>query len=240
LKIEPPRPKCVLSLMTKAIKYIGSDQYLFANQILSVEEIAPKKFILKFEKHFDFKAGHVVALAINRSHDPRIYSVCSGVNEPEMQILFDLKEEGLLTPKLSSMKVGTRIFVSKPYGSFLPTYEIPMWWIATGTGIAPFYSMLRSGFRAEKLLHGCREGSQFYFEREFKHTLKENYLRCSSGKNGIGDFFGRVTSYLGKNETLPKHNKYYLCGRSLMVVEVRDLLISKGIPYENIKSEIYF
>jgi ferredoxin--NADP+ reductase len=33
---------------------------------------------------------------------------------------------------------------------------------------------------------------------------------------------------------------YYLCGKALMVVEVRDLLISRGIPFENILSEIYF
>jgi len=186
------------------------------------------------------KAGQVVALTSDRKIEPRIYSLCSGSSDLQMQILFDLKEVGQLTPKLSQLKPGDRLYVTKPYGSFLPTYELPMWWIATGTGIAPFYSMMRSGFRAEKLLHGARKGSHFYFERDFKETLKENYLRCYSGNDGIGDYSGRVTNYLEMQETLPKQIKYYLCGRALMVVEVRDLLISKGISYENIISEIYF
>jgi ferredoxin--NADP+ reductase len=38
---------------------------------------------------------------------------------------------------------------------------------------------------------------------------------------------------------LPKV-KYFICGQALMVVEIRDLLIQKGIPFENIMAEIYF
>ena len=34
--------------------------------------------------------------------------------------------------------------------------------------------------------------------------------------------------------------KYYLCGSAEMVVDTRDILIEKGIPFENIVSEIYF
>jgi ferredoxin--NADP+ reductase len=226
--------------MPKAEEYIRGDQYLFANRVVGVEEVAPSKFILKFENQFDFKAGHVVAVAIDKLHDPRIYSLCCGENDTEMQILFDLKEDGLLTPKLAGAFTGKKIYVSKPYGSFLPEKEQPMWWISTGTGIAPFYAMMRSGYKAEVLLHGGREASNFYFEREFKQTLKENYIRCSTGTDGRGDYFGRVSQWLEAQPELPRTNKYYLCGRAMMIVEVRDLLISKGIPYSNIISEIFF
>ena len=34
--------------------------------------------------------------------------------------------------------------------------------------------------------------------------------------------------------------KYYLCGSAEMVVEIRDILIEKGIPFDRIISEIYF
>jgi ferredoxin/flavodoxin---NADP+ reductase len=226
--------------MLKTEEYLRSDQFLFANNVLGVKEVSTGKFILSFKKQFGLKAGQVVALTSNRNIEPRIYSLCSGTIDSQMQILFDLKNDGKLTPTLSQLNPGDRIYVSKPYGSFLPTNELPMWWIATGTGIAPFHSMIRSGYRAEKLLQGAREASQFYFEPEFKALLKENYLRCNSGKDSIGDYFGRVTLYLQNCDTLPKNIKYYLCGRSLMVVEVRDLLISKGVPYENIISEIFF
>lgn len=226
--------------MPKAAEYIRGDQYLFKNTVLAATEIAQGKFLLQFEKQFDLKAGHVVAVAIDQNHDPRIYSVCSGDKDHEMQILFDVKEDGLLTPKLSKLKPGSQFFVSKPYGSFMPEKEMPMWWIATGTGIAPFYAMMRSGYKAEMLLHGAREKAHFYFERDFKLAFKEKYLRCNSGSDGMGDYFGRVSAFLENTNDLPTHNKYYLCGRALMVVEVRDLLISKGIPYGNIVSEIFF
>jgi ferredoxin/flavodoxin---NADP+ reductase len=226
--------------MEKKEEYIRGDQFLFANSVLAVKEVSTGKFILSFKKQFGVKPGQVVALTSDRNLEPRIYSLCSGTEDSQMQILFDLKNDGKLTPALSQLQQGERIYVSKPYGSFSPTNDTPMWWIATGTGIAPFHSMIRSGYRAEKLLHGARFSSHFYFEREFKTLLKENYLRCNTGNDGIGDYFGRVTHYLQNFDTLPKNIKYYLCGRPLMVVEVRDLLISKGVPYENIISEIFF
>ncbi|MDA3881481.1 MAG: oxidoreductase [Prolixibacteraceae bacterium] len=221
-------------------KYIKGNHYLFENKVVNIEEIATGKFLLTFEKQFDVKAGHVVAIAADESHQPRIYSLCSGETEKFMQILFDLKLDGVLSPKMAKMKPGDVLFVSKPYGSFLPENESAMWWIATGTGIAPFSAMLQSGYKADKLLHGARKASNFYFERDFKLVLKDNYIRCNSGKDGLGDYFGRVTDWIEKQEKLPVANKYYLCGRALMVVEVRDLLIAKGIPYENIVSEIFF
>jgi ferredoxin/flavodoxin---NADP+ reductase len=117
--------------MTKALKNIRGDQYLFANRVIGTEEIAPKKYALKFEKQFNFRAGQIVAIAIDQTHEHRIYSICSGENDNAMQIIFDLKEDGFLTPHLSSLRPGDQFFVSKPYGSFLPSEEIPMWWIAT-------------------------------------------------------------------------------------------------------------
>lgn len=226
--------------MPKAEEYIRGDQYLFKNKVLGIEEVANEKYIIRLEKQFELKAGHVVAVAVDKTHDPRIYSVCSGENDKQIQVLFDLKHDGMLTPQLANTIIGQSIYVSKPYGSFMPENENPMVWIATGTGIAPFYAMMRSGYKAEMLLHGSREGSNFYFEKEFKRVLNESYIRCSSGNDGIGDHFGRVTSYLEKLDSLPTNNKYYLCGRALMVVEVRDLLIAKGVPFENIISEIFF
>ncbi len=226
--------------MPQKKQYIKGSHYLFATKVETLEEIAPGKFLLTFEKHFELKAGQVVAIAANEQHDPRIYSICSGEKDKNLQILFDLKTDGVLTPQLANMQPGHTLYVSKPYGSFLPQTDTPMWWIATGTGIAPFYAMISSGYEAEKLVHGARNASNFYFERTFKQTLKENYIRCNSGHDSVGDYFGRVTAWLENINNLPKHNKYYLCGRALMVVEVRDLLIARGIPYENIVSEIFF
>jgi ferredoxin--NADP+ reductase len=203
------------------------------------EEISPGVHVISFLRNIDFLPGQVVKIAINNNHAPRIYSICSGNSEPEVRILFNIKEDGLLTPKLAAMIPGEKILVSKPYGSFVGTME-KAWWIATGTGIAPFYSMLKSGLGQHKtLIHGVRSLSQFYFEDEFEETLGDNYVRCCTGESSCSTFPGRVTKYLEEIQNLPDV-KYYICGQALMVVEVRDLLIKKGIQFENILAEIYF
>src|SRR5574344_1075911 len=211
-----------------------------SHKISKLTELSEGKFILKFEKKFNFKAGQIVSIAIKDKPKPRIYSLCCGENDSEMQILFDLKNDGEVTPLLSKLSSGDEILISEPYGNYLADNQSPMWWIATGTGIAPFYSMMKSGYRAEKLLHGARGTSNFFFANEFSTILGENYIQCNSLNDGETNFQGHVTDFIKQIERLPMHNKYYLCGRALMVVEVRDLLISKGVPFQNIVAEIYF
>lgn len=210
-------------------------EYVLTNN----EEISPGVHVISFSRDFDFKPGQVVKIAVDRNHPPRIYSICSGYKENEVRILFNVKDDGFLTPKLAAMIPGEEILVSLPYGSFLGTRE-KAWLIATGTGIAPFYSMIKSGLAAnKKLIHGVRKNNQFYFEDELEQELNENYVRCCSAESSCNTFPGRVTDYLNEREDLPDV-KYYICGQALMVVEVRDLLIKKGIPFENIMAEIYF
>ncbi len=208
-------------------------------ELTNNEEISPGVHVISFLRDFDFLPGQVLKIAIDNDHAPRIYSIGSGNNEDVVRILFNVKDDGFLTPKLASMIPGDQILVSKPYGTFLGTSE-KAWWIATGTGIAPFYSMLQSGLgKNKKLIHGVRHLNQFYFEDEMGDELNENYIRCCSGESSCDTFPGRVSDYLNEIQNLPDV-KYYICGKALMVVEVRDLLINKGIQFENIMAEIYF
>lgn len=212
---------------------------LFNQIITSNEEISPDVFVISFQRDFDFKPGQVVKIGVDDEHPPRIYSICSGNGEDEVRILFNIKEDGFLTPKMGAMIPGDTILVSKPYGSFLGTDDAA-WWISTGTGIAPFYAMFRSGKETnKKLIHGVAYLNQFYFEDELEWALGENYVRCCSRESSCDVVPGRVTSYISECDRLPPV-KFYLCGKPLMVVEVRDLLIEKGVPYENILAEIYF
>ncbi len=212
---------------------------LFEYLLLNKEEISPGVHIISIKRNFDFLPGQVVKIAIDREHAPRIYSICSGSSDNDIRILFNIKDDGYLTPKLAGTIPGEKILVSKPYGSFLGTKE-SAWWIATGTGIAPFYSMFQSGnFKNKKLIHGVSFFNQFYFEDELDWVLHKNYIRCCSRETSCDVFPGRVTHYLKTIGELP-NVKYYICGKSLMVVEVRDLLIEKGISFENIIAEIYF
>jgi ferredoxin--NADP+ reductase len=203
-------------------------------------EIATGVFILRFKRTFDFIAGQVIGICLEPDGDPRLYSIASGTNDEEIQILYNIKPTGKLTPPLARVKTGDNIFITPPFGSYNGSAD-PAWWIASGTGIAPFSSMFRSGLGKNKvLLHGGRLKEFFYFQNEFLPVLGENYIRCCSRESGAGLFSGRLTEYLQQHPQLPTGIKYYLCGSAEMVVDVRDILISKGIPFGNIISEIYF
>lgn len=207
--------------------------------IIDNYELETDVFFLTIPRIIDFKAGQVVRLKVNNIQ-PRIYSISSGEHDDKIGILYNVKDDGLLTPVLSKLTNGDTIEISDPFGDFTDDNKASCW-IAAGTGVAPFYSMFKSGmYQSKTLIHGGRNKTSFYFENEFKEQLKERYIRCCSREQGAGLFHGRVTQYLADQKYLSPNQKYYLCGSAEMVVETRDLLISKQIPYSNIKAEIYF
>ncbi len=226
--------------MAKAPEYSRAEIPLFKVKVIENLELSPGAFLISWRHQAPFIPGQVVKVAIDRLEPPRIYSVCSGNADDKMSILFNIKEDGYLTPKLALAQPGDELLISNPYGSFHGDHT-PAFWIATGTGLSPFYSMFQSGLSDHKLLiHGARYLNQFYFEEELSWALGSNYIRCCSGESADHVFAGRVTDYLLATNNFPTDYKYYLCGKSLMVVDVRDLLISKGIPYDHIFAEIYF
>jgi len=139
--------------------------------LLRNDEIASGVFLLGVQRRHDFKPGQTVKVGLDDDLPPRIYSICSGNQEDELRILFNIKEDGALTPRLARLKPGDAVWVSEPGGTFIGTTD-PAVWIATGTGIAPFYSMLCSGMAEDKiLLHGVRRADQFYFHEEWTAAL---------------------------------------------------------------------
>lgn len=216
------------------------DIELTPTTVTANREIAKGVYVISYPREDVFVPGQVVAVALSPTDVPRIYSIASGMQEEDISILFDVKPEGTLTPKLARLKPGDTLYVSKPYGSFYGKAE-PAYWIAAGTGIAPFVSMFRSGLGKNKtLIHGSRTLEGFFFQNEFLPAMGEHYVRCCSKEKGDGVYEGRLTKYLEEMEHLPDDRKYYLCGSAEMVVDVRDLLVEKGISFNNIIAEIYF
>lgn len=204
------------------------------------EELSEDIYLIGFRRSFEFMAGQVIGIALEENGPRRLYSICSGEKEEEIKILYNVIDEGYLTPRLSDLEAGDRIWITEPRGEFTGSLE-PAVWIATGTGIAPFYSMLKSGLARDKILiHGNRYLEQFHFYDTFEEELGDAYTRCCSREQDEGIYPGRVTSYLEELPALNPSLKYYLCGNAEMVVETRDVLINKGIPFNNIISEIYF
>ncbi len=213
---------------------------LTAVEITGNREIAPGVFVLSYPRRFSFVPGQVVALALDPGEAPRMYSIASGMQDEDIWLLYNIKPGGALTPRLANIQPGDTVFVTGPTGNFYGSAK-PAVWIASGTGIAPFVSMWRSGLRHDKMLvHGGRFLHSFYFEDEFRDALGENYIRCCSQEGGDGVYHGRLTRWLREQEQLPADRKYYLCGSAEMVVETRDILIEKGIMYADILAEIYF
>ena len=203
------------------------------------DEIAPGVYVIGFERTCDFIPGQAVKLGIDPETPPRIYSICSGTEDDEICVLFNIKPDGFLTPRLAALKAGDPVYASAPFGTFVGTPE-PAWWIAAGTGIAPFRSMLRSGPGQDTvLLHRARRLSQFYFEDEFSAALGTDYHRCCSAEAGPHVFGGRVTDFLGRQDSVPEKCLYYICGQALMAVETRDRLIAKGIPFNQIAEHLF-
>lgn len=211
-----------------------------AARVSANREIAPGVYALRFPREFDFLPGQVVAVRLERHIPPRYYSIASGVGDSEIELLYDVVPDGMLTPALSRCRPGEELLVSEPFGSFVDCGKAA-WWVATGTGVAPFASMARSGACTNRrLLHGARTLEGFYFHDELAAALGPAYVCCCSAERAIWVYPGRLTRWLAEQQRLPAETRYMLCGSAGMVIEVRDLLIAKGVPFGDIIAEIYF
>ncbi|MBI9034977.1 MAG: hypothetical protein JEZ03_10950 [Bacteroidales bacterium] len=213
---------------------------LEASKVISQQQIGENAYLLKLERRYDFVPGQVVGVSVSEEIPARLYSIASGKTKDYLSILYTVVPDGILTQKLSKLKSGDQVYMSPPFGNFTGE-DVPAYWIAAGTGLAPFLSMMESGFDNNKILiHGSRFTEGFFFQNNLKDKFGKDYIRCCSAEQKDDVYFGRLTTFLMEQQNLPKEYKYYLCGSSEMVVQTRDILISKGIPFENILSEIYF
>jgi benzoate/toluate 1,2-dioxygenase reductase subunit len=150
-------------------------------------------------------------------------------------------EGGALSPVLAEADLGTSFFFTGPYGYFvwLPSKR-PAVFVATGTGVAPFISMARSGVRGFILIHGVRRVKELY-ERPLLQEAASMYVACLSLPSpGVGTdiFEGRVTHYLGKRLT-PGAYDFYLSGRKDMIREAT-LIVDKRFPGSSVYAEPFY
>jgi ferredoxin--NADP+ reductase len=218
----------------------NNDIHYISHSLIKNEIIDEGVHFLSFKRKFNFIPGQVVAITLDFTIEPRLYSIASGDTDENLTILFDIKPEGLLTTRLSKLIPGESVYISNPIGTFTSDTG-KAFWMAAGTGIAPYLSMFRSGLSANKtLIHGGKSLKSFYFKSEFLAGMAERYIRCCSREAGEGVFNGRLTEYLKNIEFLDPGQIYYLCGSAEMIVDTRQILIEKGVPFEKIMAEIYF
>ena len=209
--------------------------------ITAVRHLTDSTFVLQLErKDLPFQTGQFVILRRPGTIDQREYTVYSGEQDDFLEVLVREVTDGKITPMLKKMQPGVELEVDGPFGffRFQPTMfpAQKFLFVATGTGISPFHSFVKTYPELDyKLIHGVRFGEEAYDHNHFK---KEKITLCTSG-DSTGDFNGRVTGYLSGRQP-DTDTQCFLCGNSEMIHEAFDILTGKGIPVQNIYTEVYF
>jgi len=210
-------------------------------RLQQVRNLTESTYILRFDRNnMNFIAGQHLTLGLPGEKQVREYSIYSVEKEPYLEVLVREVENGKISKLLHNLKQGDILNVEGPFGFFtideVKRKNEKFLFIATGTGIAPFHSMVGTypGINY-KLLHGVRFADEGY-ERDFYDSDK--YILCTS-RDDKGNFHGRVTDYLKKNKIDPDTN-VLLCGNYEMIYHVYDLLTAQGHSSDKIRTEVYF
>jgi ferredoxin-NADP reductase len=190
---------------------------------------------------FSFRAGQCIRF--EHPSAERDYSLVNAPAAAELQVCVRILQGGRFTPRLARAALHSRFDISGPHGYFIfQPSERPPVFVATGTGIAPFVAMARSGVRGFTLLHGAREAAGLYYQDEMR-AAASGYMACLSGTAASAAapaeaFAGRVTAYL-EAHLPPGAYDFYLCGRSEMIRDVT-LLADRRFGASLVRSEIFF
>tara|TARA_B100002019_G_scaffold285336_1_gene294173 strand:+ start:234 stop:884 length:651 start_codon:yes stop_codon:yes gene_type:complete len=211
-------------------------------RVKKISDLSKGNYIISLDKgNLKFKAGQFFSLGISQTFINREYSVCSGENDETLDFLIREVEGGILSKKLRELKIDDEVKVLGPYGSFyLDQIDLKRKYIfiATGTGISPFMSLLKTYPEINyQLFHGIR-----FEEDVISHLSEKNYFKFISKEkiNKQNYFYGRISKNFDMIKDQDKNSFVFLCGNSLMVTEIYDKLINNNFKSENIFTEIFF
>ena len=163
-----------------------------------VRFLTEKTFVLRLDRgNMQFKAGQHIIVGLEGELDQREYSVYSGEKDDYLEILVREIPEGNVSGQLKQCKPGQLLKVNGPFGSFgLESFDMfsrKLVFIASGTGISPFHSFVRSYPGIDyTLIHGVRYKNEAYESKDYDPG---RYILCTS-KESAGGHKGRVTRFL--------------------------------------------
>ncbi|CAB1073371.1 hypothetical protein D1AOALGA4SA_1841 [Olavius algarvensis Delta 1 endosymbiont] len=190
---------------------------------------------------FEFAPGQAIRL-IHDSID-RYYSIISTPEDTTLTLCVYYVPRGILSPVLAQTAVGDVFSLTGPHGyfTFTPSIRTPVF-VATGTGIAPFVSMGRSGLSEFILFHEVQLATDFYY-RELFRALASSYTPCLAAPSSTeapppGIFHGRAADFI-KDRLAPGVYDFYLCGYREMTSRVT-LLVDDQFPGSNVFREVFY
>ena len=210
-----------------------------------------------------FSNGHftMIGLRVNGKPLLRAYSIVSPNYEETLEFLSIKVQDGPLTSRLQHIQPGDSIIVGhKPTGTLLIDYLLPgkrLYMFGTGTGLAPFMSIIRDPDTYEKfdeviLVHGCRLVSELAYrdyitnelpQHEFLGEMVSQQLKyyptvtrepCPT-QGRIPDLIesGQMARDLGLPQLNPHVDRVMLCGSPEMLKSIKAVLEARGLNEGN-------
>lgn len=234
----------------------------FETTISGKKQLTADVFLFTFtfnsSPQFTFSPGQYVILFIpqlNGVPARRLYSIASPPNNlNSFELLIQCVPNGVAGAFLLQSKINDNITAQGPAGMFtLSNTDVPLLFLATGTGIAPIrsllYSLPTSSLSPVHLYWGLKTISDAYFLEEIITFLQSHkrvsFSLCLSRQENMSSLpafvapfvqKGRVTDFLDPQKELP-NTQYYICGGKLVVESLKDFLAQKGVEKERIHFE---
>ncbi|ODU09810.1 MAG: ferredoxin--NADP(+) reductase [Rubrivivax sp. SCN 71-131] len=210
-----------------------------------------------------FANGHFTMIGLRVEGKPllRAYSIASANHEEHLEFLSIKVDAGPLTSRLQHIQVGDPIIVGrKPTGTLVIDYLLPgkrLYLLGTGTGLAPFLSIVRDPATYEKfeqviLVHGVRTTDELAYHdllvehlpaheflgelvtsqlRYYPTVTRESYRNMGRVTHLIES--GKLFSDLGVPPLSPEDDRAMLCGSPAMLRDIKKMLEVRGFKEGN-------
>jgi ferredoxin--NADP+ reductase len=201
----------------------------------------------------EFRAGQYVKVALDFGGERvvRPYSLVNAPHERPLEVYFNEIPEGPLTPRLSDLDVGDRIWVSsKASGVFTMDNVVSrrhLWMLATGTALGVYLSILKTPepwerFERVILVHGARNAGELAYretiaELQAAHEDSFTHIAALTRDSSETALQGRITNLLENGaledtagaKITADDSHLMLCGNSEMIKDVRGWLEAHGL-----------
>ncbi len=226
------------------------------------ETASTKKFFIEIQgvTDFQFHPGQFITLDLpiheQKNKRWRSYSIASAPNKTNIVelIIVHLHGGAGTTYLFNEVKVGTEFPVRGPQGKFIlpEEFDKDLFLICTGTGIAPFRSMIHY-LNEQKIMHrkvnlivGCRKLTDALYFNELNELAKSEpnfyYHPVFSREENVPEgaykgYVHQVYEQLLKEEKDPA--RFYLCGWKNMIDEAKERIMAMGYEKKDIHLELY-